>query len=350
MTEHILDRYDGTISQDGLQRLRSVVAELDLMADLNEADMFIDCFREDGVAIVAAQAKPRGIVSNYNGSAVGHVAKREDEPAVYQAFESGLPLRDLKAITQERRRVMQDVAPIRTQSGECVGVLIAERDVTREIQREQKLKRLESQEELDKLQPGLGSNELLFWEMNHRIKNQMQMLSSLMRIRGRNAAAETQELMQEWAAQVDAIATTYDFMARSEQTLVPVMPMLEKAAGLFRALSGDVCVTVSGEQLWLPGEQAITLVITASELMINAKKHAFAGRSGGTICLSLQNGNAVATLTVSDDGMGFDQKAVRRGGGIGLLTNLVQEKLGGEIRWYSDDRGTRATVTIDKKE
>ena len=35
-----------------------------------------------------------------------HVAKREDEPAVYQAFESGLPLRDLKAITQERRRVM----------------------------------------------------------------------------------------------------------------------------------------------------------------------------------------------------------------------------------------------------
>ena len=81
------------------------------------------------------------------------------------------------------------------------------------------------------------------------------------------------------------------------------MPMLEKAAGLFRALSGDVCVTVSGEQLWLPGEQAITLVITASELMINAKKHAFAGRSGGTICLSLQNGNAVATLTVSDDGM-----------------------------------------------
>ena len=176
--------------------------------------MFIDCLREDGIAVVVAQARPRGVSSNYQKSAVGRVARREDEPAVYLAFESGLPVKDLKAVTQERRNVMQDVAPIRMEDGSCIGVLIAERDVTREVRREQKLRSLETREDAERLEPVPGGGDLVLREMNHRMKNQLQMLSSTIRIRSRSAdSGQTRAELLTTAAEVDAIASAYDAMS-----------------------------------------------------------------------------------------------------------------------------------------
>ncbi|NLU24914.1 MAG: hypothetical protein GXW99_09480 [Clostridiales bacterium] len=348
MTEEILSEWQKVMIPGAYKRLSETVNQLELMADLVEADMFVDCLDESGTAIVVAQAKPRWAFSNYQGSAVGHIALREDEPAVYQAFEGCMPVKDLKAVTQEKCSVMQDVVPI-TWEGQTVGVLIAERDMTQEMRHEQKLRELENRAE-DASEETLEKG-LVYREMNHRIKNQLQLLSSTMRIRGRRSAqAETREAMIENAAKIDAVATVYDGIDPGKPAAL--LPILQRIGDLTHSVAEDrkVDICVQGDACSISGEQAVTAAMVVSELMINAVRHGFPGRETGQICVTLQNGNAQLTMTVWDNGMGFSADRVEMHGGMRLMTSVVREKLRGDIRWLSDSDGTTVTVSIPKKE
>lgn len=96
------------------------------VANLEEADVFIDCPTADGDAIVVAEAKPTAVASSYRKTVVGLLAKPENEPAVARTFRLGIATKQMKAITQEREHVVQTVEPIR--SGErVIGVLIREK-------------------------------------------------------------------------------------------------------------------------------------------------------------------------------------------------------------------------------
>jgi len=353
VTDHILASWCGLDDAPASRHLHEIMMQLELIADLNGADMFIDCLREDGIAVVVAQARPRGVSSNYQKSAVGRVARREDEPAVYLAFESGLPVKDLKAVTQERRNVMQDVAPIRMEDGSCIGVLIAERDVTREVRREQKLRSLETREDAERLEPVPGGGDLVLREMNHRMKNQLQMLSSTIRIRSRSAdSGQTRAELLTTAAEVDAIASAYDAMTSSPTEPLLLQPLLEKTAEVLRGLlSGKPLeIRVAGDPVQMTGERAITLISAVSELMVNAIRHGYPGGRGGVIQVTLISGNLVNTIQVEDDGVGFRPETVRKTGGMRLISGLVREKLAGEILWYSDGNGTRVTISIPREQ
>ena len=74
---------------------------LQTVADLEDADIFIDCPGRDGDAIVVAEAKPSGVPSSYKKTVVGLLAKQENEPAVARTFRLGVSTKEMKAITQE---------------------------------------------------------------------------------------------------------------------------------------------------------------------------------------------------------------------------------------------------------
>ena len=77
------------------------------LANLEDADIFIDCPTRDGDAIVVAEAKPEDAPSSYKLTVVGLLAKPENEPAVARTFMLGVATKQVKAITQERTRVIQ---------------------------------------------------------------------------------------------------------------------------------------------------------------------------------------------------------------------------------------------------
>ena len=64
--------------------------------------------------------------------------EQKDEPAVYRALETRTPVRDIKAVTQEENMVRQDAVPIQGEDGSVIGILIGERDISKEIRKEQK--------------------------------------------------------------------------------------------------------------------------------------------------------------------------------------------------------------------
>ncbi len=128
------------LSSADIKRLEEMSTGLSTIADLNGADIFIDCpTRDADVAVVVAQAQPTNTPSLYKGSVVGEFAYRSKEPAVLRTMELGLPTTDLWAVTQENRNVRQDVSPIKNHQGEVIGTLIAEKDVTASVKAQKDL-------------------------------------------------------------------------------------------------------------------------------------------------------------------------------------------------------------------
>ena len=107
---------------------------LQTVADLEDADIFIDCPGRDGDAIVVAEAKPSSVPSSYKKTVVGLLAKQENEPAVARTFRLGVSTKEMKAITQENGMTIQTVEAIRNGS-KIIGVLIQEKrlDEQREL-------------------------------------------------------------------------------------------------------------------------------------------------------------------------------------------------------------------------
>lgn len=104
------------------------------IANLEDADIFIDCPGRDGDAIVVAEAKPSDVPSSYKKTVVGLLARQENEPAVARTFRLGIGTKQMKAITQENGMTIQTVEPIRN-GNHVIGVLIQEKrtDEQREV-------------------------------------------------------------------------------------------------------------------------------------------------------------------------------------------------------------------------
>lgn len=118
------------LSSSDIEELYKIADIMPIFAELIGADVFIDCLTGDkNKAIVVAEAKPISENSNYDYSVVGQKALLENEPAALRTLNTGLPTRNLKAITQENKTVIQNTMPINNQLGAVIGVLIIEQDI-----------------------------------------------------------------------------------------------------------------------------------------------------------------------------------------------------------------------------
>jgi len=114
------------LTDEEIGSIRMMANVLQPLANLEDADIFIDCPVEHGDSIVVAEAKPSGVPSSYKKSVVGMMAKKENEPAVARTMRLGIPTKHMKALTQENTYVIQSVEPIKNGS-RVIGVLIREK-------------------------------------------------------------------------------------------------------------------------------------------------------------------------------------------------------------------------------
>ena len=122
------------LSEEDISVIEMMSRFLQPIANLEDADIFIDCPGRDGDAIVVAEAKPSDVPSSYKKTVVGMLARQENEPAVARTFRLGVGTKQMKAITQENGMTIQTVEAIRN-DGRIVGVLIQEKrlDEQREL-------------------------------------------------------------------------------------------------------------------------------------------------------------------------------------------------------------------------
>ena len=339
------------LSEAAFERLTQIEAVLPLMADLARADLFIDCIQiADGQMFVAAQASPGHMPSAYKSNVIGCIARQEDEPAVYRAAETRSPVRDIKAVTQEEQAVRQDAVPITDEDGVVIGVLIGERDISADLLREQKYEELARR--ADQMTPSqISAVTAARREVHHRIKNHLQLIASMMNLQARKTESEeVRQAFRENTARILSIASINELLS-SDGSGAPVAlkPFLEKLRqNLAMLYDGETVIrlVLEGDELMAEQDQATDIALVVNELVSNAYKHAFLGRTSGTVRVILKMGERYSAITVQDDGNGYDFcQEEETGFGMLLVKMTVRDKLGGKLYLSSDERGT--SVTFD---
>lgn len=342
---------------EDIRRLEAAAEQLPLMAELTGCDVFIDCPAAGGQVMVVAQARPSSSASAYRESVVGQFALPEKEPAVFRALELNAPVRDIKAVTQEDRAVRQDVVPIAGASGRCIAVLIQEKDISENLMQEKKFEELARSHQ--QTAPSLRAGE---WEAgetgrlreaHHRVKNSLQMVASILSLQSRRCGDETaKKILQENVGRVLSIAAIHDIVTQNggASHQVDSMALLEQLRQNLCAFVPEdkrISISLSGDAVPLPGSAAGCVALAVNELVTNALEHAFSGRSAGEIRISFCAGCLFHTVTVEDDGTGFDVFAPRdQSLGLNLVQAAVQDRLHGHLSVHSDSRGSRVSFDL----
>ena len=195
----------------------------------------------------------------------------------------------------------------------------------------------------------LLSKDATIREIHHRVKNNLQTISALLRLQGRRLSSpEAKAAVEESVRRIRSIALVHEALSI---TIGDDVPFLEIVRPLVRMveeglISPDrpIRFTVEGDAGILPADVATPLAVVLTELLHNAVDHAFATGpvDDATVAIELENTGTRLRVTVIDNGVGtapgftIDDST---GLGLSIVRTLVTTELGGTIG-FSAGEGT----------
>ncbi|BBL69164.1 hypothetical protein MchiMG62_23450 [Methanoculleus chikugoensis] len=200
-----------------------------------------------------------------------------------------------------------------------------------------------------RLQASLDEKTALLKEIHHRVKNNMQVISSLLSLQGRlieNSAAR--ECIRESVNRVKSLALVHESLYRSESLAVVDIGAYARrfADDLVQsyALQAHVSVTVeTAEAITFSGDTAIPLGLILNELISNSLRHGFAGRDRGAIAIRIARlPDNRLVVEYRDDGVGMPPDVIDQPPAtLGLqLVRILAAQLGGTIMFRPGEPGT----------
>ena len=209
------------------------------------------------------------------------------------------------------------------------------------------------------LQSSLAEKEVLLREIHHRVKNNMQVISSLLNLQSHGAEDERLvRLFEESQNRVRAMALIHEILyENSNLARIELGEYVSKlATSLIRMYgtdSGRVDLNIKASGVTLEIDDTMPCGLVINELLSNSLKYAFPDGKNGEIRIEAsREGAGPLVLRVSDDGIGIPEEIDYRNTetmGMRLVTGLVESQLGGRV---SLDRthGTCFTITFEPTE
>ena len=181
-----------------------------------------------------------------------------------------------------------------------------------------------------------ANQKVLLDELNHRVKNNMQMLNALLRAAQRETrSAEARLVLSDASNRVGAMAAAQQVLYDAgNATTYSAKNFLEGVcASAKQAFSGTVNISVADcTSARLSNDTAMPLALILNELLTNAAKHGRNATGDGSIQVRLTKAPDSYLLEVEDDGPGFDAgEANKRASGLGLVSGLARQ-LGGTLK------------------
>ncbi|WP_141433192.1 sensor histidine kinase [Bacillus sp. 03113] len=345
-----------SLSNEQCDTIINLSKNLQLIADISQSDIFIDCLLPEGnAAIVVAEANPTTTQSLYKNSVLGQIAYEEAEPGVLFSLKTGKPVIGSRGISQEYVVIQQDIVPITDSLGFTFAVLIKERDISSVIQTQQKVTKLMKNE--NSIEKKHAIQSIVIQEIHHRVKNNLQIISSLLRLQMRRSSSEdVAEVFRDSISRISSMAMIHDYLAQNGIEEVDVKFVIKQIADLFSSsiIPGQsIAVSTYGDSLFLPSNRATSVALIVNELIQNSIKHAFSCNKG-KIDIYVNCRKQMATITVTDDGIGMNEEVIsheKSSLGLQLVELLVEEELQGILSFFISERGTKVSITfpvIDK--
>jgi len=184
-------------------------------------------------------------------------------------------------------------------------------------------------------------HETLLNELQHRVKNNFQMLLAMLALRTPQlATASERELVSRVADAIRAMSLAHDQLSSSQGGhTVALSSYLRALGGGLQPTLENIAIEVRADEIDVWIEQAVPIGLIVNELITNSVKHAF-DRHGGTIQIELLAGQGpgLSCLIVKDNGLGFDTS---KASGSGLkLVRALTDQIRGRIEQEVSPRGT----------
>ena len=182
------------------------------------------------------------------------------------------------------------------------------------------------------LEQALTEQKVLLQEVQHRVKNNLAIISSLMRLQAEKAKDDYHRgLFQESRNRLESIAVVHQLLYQSKSYSsinfkFYIEEILNNLSTSFDDPARDIRIVKAVNDVSLDVSTAIPLALIVNELVSNAYKHAFRDRDQGIIELSLTENNGTVFLRIRDNGPGFDPGDTEHSSlGLEILDALVTQ-------------------------
>ncbi|HUN98708.1 MAG TPA: histidine kinase dimerization/phosphoacceptor domain -containing protein [Bradyrhizobium sp.] len=210
---------------------------------------------------------------------------------------------------------------------------------------------IEQQQYQRKLQAALDRHQVLLKEVNHRVKNSLQVVSAMLQLQAKDDQASSEQLNAA-ASRVNAVGRAYERLAyNADHEKIDLIAYLREIVGDLRPTVAPCEIDFDApEAIQFAADRAILVGLIINELVSNAGKHAYPDRPSGTIWVRvlLQSDKQTVLISVRDEGVGFpagyNSTTSRRLGT--RLVNALSEQLGGELAHPISSLGTNFTLLI----
>ena len=206
---------------------------------------------------------------------------------------------------------------------------------------------------LEKAVAAEQSAEIMLYELNHRIRNNLSMVASVLELQKRSQGEQrVKEAFNSAIARVHVIANAHDHLLPKEgQSLVDMREYLTVCCQHLGDALRDVrpiAVNVNAAQILLRDDRAVSVGLIVNELVTNAFKYAFPDDRGGTVNVMLhRESDGRLELVVEDNGKGCPEDAKE---GLGSrIVRLLAQQLGSTLRRTAANPGCRVSLTIPER-
>lgn len=180
----------------------------------------------------------------------------------------------------------------------------------------------------------LSTNKILRQEVDHRVKNSLQSLSSLVRIQQRRAQTdETRSALASVESRIKAVAELHGQLYRKDgSAVIDLADYVAAVAGNLREMAPPgVQLSVAAQPCRVPSAQAVALGTLINEFAANSFKHAFPNGERGVVMVNIGPGTEAGTLcvTCADNGVGLPSEAGAARRGLGML---IAQVIGAELQ------------------
>ena len=209
----------------------------------------------------------------------------------------------------------------------------------------------------ERLEASLKEKETLLREVYHRVKNNLQIVDSLVSMQAsRLNDPQAKDALADLRRRVHALGLVHQQLMQSKDLATfDVRPFLDELCANLAVSSGaderGIRVAVEAEPLRADLDFAVPLGLLVTELVTNALKHGFPnGQAGGVLVSLLTEPSDTVILAVADDGTAGERNPVQTSGGVGLrIAKALVMQLEGRMDVVQDN-GTRVMVTMPRPE
>lgn len=232
-------------------------------------------------------------------------------------------------------------APVRDEEGNVVAIVGNVRDIS------------ERKEQMNQIDASLKEKQVLLSEIHHRVKNNLAIVSSLIELQKWDMDDKYEYGLSELQSRIKSIALVHEKLYRTETlSNVELAQYIQELTGLiessYKVESNNIEIVYKLEEVNVDITKAVPVGLICNELINNAFKHGFAGKSSGQLTVEMDKRGDNVTIRISDDSGNLPENFdPEKSEGLGMtLVHTLVKQIEGNIS-FSSQKGEKSEITIE---